>query len=269
MLKISQHGDVVQGQLFHKRFPLTVSFFLIDGLLVDTGAPILKQTLKDYFKAESIAQVVLTHHHEDHSGCAGWLKRAKQVPVYMHPQTKRILEAPPSIPMYRKLAWGQMEAVQGVEVGNELETDRFKFKVIDTPGHCQDHISLLEPNHGILFSGDLFVSKVIKYSLRDESVKQMLDSINTLLTYDFEEVYCAHAGRVKNGYQAFREKKAYLEELIEQVLDYYRQGMSIQEIKEKINPKPDWNHYLTMGEFSSYNMVKHIIDEYGSPLKVS
>ncbi|EGL84154.1 Zn-dependent hydrolase [Caldalkalibacillus thermarum TA2.A1] len=269
MLKLYQHKDLIQGQLFLKHFSLSVSFYLIDGLLIDTGAPVYKQTLKNYFKGQKIEQVVLTHHHEDHSGCAGWLSRAKQVPVYMHPETKRILQAPPSIPMYRKLVWGQMEAVEGQEIGDRLETEHFTFKVIHTPGHCQDHISLLESNRGILFSGDLFVSTVIKYSLRDESIKQMLDSINTLLTYDFEEVYCAHAGRVENGYEAFRQKKAYLEELIEAVLHYYKQGLETHEIKEKLFPKPDWNHYLTMGEFSSYNVVKHIIEEFGSTLKVS
>lgn len=165
--------------------------------------------------------------------------------------------------MYRYLTWGQMRPVQGTLIGEKIQTNRFTFDVVRTPGHCQDHLSLVEPNHGFVFSGDLFVSSRIKYSLhRGESLKSMLQSIEALLSYDFQHVFCAHAGFVPRGRQALEKKKKFLHELVDSVLFYYQEGQSLEEIREKLHPQIDWNHLLSRGEFSSRNVVRLIIDEF-------
>lgn len=43
-------------------------------------------------------------------------------------------------------------------IPDRLYTDRYRFAVLHTPGHSNDHICLLEPDEGWLFSGDLFLS---------------------------------------------------------------------------------------------------------------
>lgn len=263
-MNITTFGEVTQAKILIKPYSLSVSFHQLDGLLIDTGAPSHKKLLQTYFKDQKLDQVVLTHHHEDHSGLAHWLEKEKKLPVLMLAESKTILNNPPRIPFYRRVTWGQMEAVGGQIIGSKVETNKYTFEVIHTPGHCSDHISLLEPNHGFLFSGDLFVSSKIKYSLRQESLLSMLNSINKLLTYDFDVVYCAHAGRVKNGRHAFEQKKEFLEELVDKVLFHHEQGLELKEIRAKIHPKTDWKHLFSAGEFSSHNVIRLIIEEFAT-----
>lgn len=263
-MNITAYGDITQTELFIKRYSLSVSFYQLDGLLIDTGSPSHKKQLQVYYIEQGLDQVVLTHHHEDHSGLAHWLEKEKKLPIFMLPETQAILNSPPRIPFYRRVTWGQMEAVEGQIIGSKVETNKYSLEVIHTPGHCSDHISLIEPNHGFIFSGDLFVSSKIKYSLSGESLVSMLRSIDTLLSYDFDLVYCAHAGRIKHGRKAFQQKKEFLEELIEHVLSLHQQGLELSEIKEKIHPKIDWKHFFSCGEFSSHNVIRVIIDEFSS-----
>ncbi|WP_025028144.1 MBL fold metallo-hydrolase [Caldalkalibacillus mannanilyticus] len=262
-MKTKQIGDVIQTRLYLRPLGLSVCFYEIDHLLFDTGAPSQRKHLKKYLMDRPLEQVVVSHHHEDHTGMADWLERKKNLPIYMLPETQRILNHPYKLPMYRYLTWGQMRPVQGTLIGEKIQTNRFTFDVVRTPGHCQDHLSLVEPNHGFVFSGDLFVSSRIKYSLhRGESLKSMLQSIEALLSYDFQHVFCAHAGFVPRGRQALEKKKKFLHELVDSVLFYYQEGQSLEEIREKLHPQIDWNHLLSRGEFSSRNVVRLIIDEF-------
>lgn len=157
-MKTRTFNEITQGQIFLKPYSLSVCFYHIDGLLIDTGASSHRKELQPYYKDLRLEQGVLTHHHEDHSGLADWLESEMNLPIFMLPETREILNNPPKIPLYRRLTWGQMNKVQGQNIGSKMETNNFSFEVIHTPGHCSDHISLLEPNHGFLFTGDLFVS---------------------------------------------------------------------------------------------------------------
>ena len=83
MLKISYHEDVIcaQDEVSLLSSTLPISFFLVDGLLVDTGPSFLAELSTAFFNKHEIDQVVLTHVHEDHCGMAGWLQKNKQIPV--------------------------------------------------------------------------------------------------------------------------------------------------------------------------------------------
>ena len=130
-MKIKEMDDITQVRIHLKPVGMSVSFYEIDGLLIDTGAPSHKKKLQAYYKDRPIEQVVLTHHHEDHSGLASWLEREKNVPIYMMKETQEILNQPYKIPFYRSFTWGQMPPVQGqvIEIGSVVETDKYQFKV--------------------------------------------------------------------------------------------------------------------------------------------
>ena len=51
-----------------------------------------------------------------------------------------------------------------------IKTEHHNFQVIETPGHCPDHVSLYEPEQGWFFSGDLFVSEDQKVFRADEEI---------------------------------------------------------------------------------------------------
>ena len=68
-MKIYSFDDLEQAELTVSRMgnELEVSVYLIDGLLIDTGPYRKREELIALFEQRSIEQVILTHHHEDHT----------------------------------------------------------------------------------------------------------------------------------------------------------------------------------------------------------
>src|SRR2546426_6221524 len=77
----------------------------------------------------------------------------------------------------RRVAWGPRPPAPAVPLGEGLETSRFRFRVIHTPGHATDHVALFEPERGWLFSGDLYLAPRLRYLRADEDVYAMMDSL--------------------------------------------------------------------------------------------
>ena len=63
----------------------SVYLYLIDSILIDTGPHHLRKKVSAMIYGNNVATILLTHHHEDHSGNAGLLKDQCSVPVYLHP----------------------------------------------------------------------------------------------------------------------------------------------------------------------------------------
>ncbi|MGC5328206.1 MBL fold metallo-hydrolase [Brevibacillus sp. SYSU BS000544] len=74
--------------------------------------------------------------------------------------------------MYRRLFWGNREAFQPQTISETIESDQHRYQVIHIPGHAEDHIVLLDQEHGRLFSGDLFLTSRPRVMLRYESLYQ-------------------------------------------------------------------------------------------------
>ena len=64
-----------------------------------------------------------------------------------------------------------------------LETPRFRFRVIHTPGHSADHIALYEPNRRWLFSGDLYLAPRLRYLRAVLRMHRYLTSAMSLTHY--------------------------------------------------------------------------------------
>ncbi|AKS38165.1 hypothetical protein NP92_06010 [Anoxybacillus gonensis] len=76
-------GDVhvAKGTLTFQGVRLNVHCFSIDGVLIDTGAQSLAREFTQFFNQLQIDQVVITHFHEDHTGCAACLQSERQLPI--------------------------------------------------------------------------------------------------------------------------------------------------------------------------------------------
>ncbi|MDN3437872.1 MBL fold metallo-hydrolase [Planococcus sp. APC 3900] len=85
MIKVYEKEQVlcVEGILEQTRSKVFV--YLVDGMLIDTGAEKLQKELEVFFTDHSFDQVVLTHHHEDHTGNTAWLQQHVEVPFFLHP----------------------------------------------------------------------------------------------------------------------------------------------------------------------------------------
>ena len=105
-------------------------------IIVDPGCDrkaLLAALKKNQISLESIDYVLLTHSHTDHALLCGIFENAKVInPVEMYEGSTQT-------------------EYESTFLGNELE-------IIQTPGHCQEHCSLVVPTKEgiIVVAGDLF-----------------------------------------------------------------------------------------------------------------
>lgn len=113
-----------------------------EGVLIDPAYT--PETLVERARAQDLAvtHVVNTHGHPDHVNGNVDAVEATGAPVAGHPS----LAEAPDVPL------GD---------GDELSVGSLRLRVLETPGHADDHLVLYEPTHEILVTGDLiFVGKI-------------------------------------------------------------------------------------------------------------
>lgn len=262
-MKLNIFEDLKQIEINNSMFGMTlkVSLFFIDGLLIDTG-PIRKQKqLTERLDRLPIEQLVLTHHHEDHSGLAFWIQAKKQIPIYCHPLGVKKGNAKERLPFYRRVFWGPKKPYQAQPLEETLKTNQYTFQVIHTPGHAEDHIALYNVEKGWLFGGDLFVQRQPKSMFSFESVPKLIQSLEKILTYDFDVYICSHVGIIPNGYQVIKEKLSYLRSLRDKVVTLHEQGLTDQAIRKKLFPKRHMMHYLSFFDNSPMYIIRSVLYE--------
>lgn len=256
-MEIQKIGDITYtcGVVALSRGKMQVYAFATDGIMIDTGSQSLLQHFIPFFEKTDFEKVVLTHHHEDHTGGAAWIQANKRVPIYIHSMSIDDCSVTGDYPDYRKQIWGVREGFQALPLEKSFESKHDKWLTIHTPGHADDHMAFLNQDKGILFSGDLFVSPKTKVILRNESIPITIRSIKSLLNYNFQEVFCSHSGYLSNGKQMLQSKLDYLVNLEGEILHLNQSGKTVQEIKEKLFP----THYPII-QFSNHEWdSEHII----------
>ncbi|HBX23250.1 MAG TPA: MBL fold metallo-hydrolase [Desulfotomaculum sp.] len=261
-LQIINYQGVTCAMAMVKMFGarLKVCVYVVDGLLVDTGPSRFAREFTSFFSNRWINQVVLTHYHEDHSGNAPWLEK-QGVSIYIHPSSIPICQKKAELPIYRHYFWGRRDEFSPLALPDVVDTENGRWQVIETPGHCFDHVTLFNPEIGALFTGDLVVTPKTKLVLRTENVPQIIDSLRRLLQYDFRTVYCGHAGVVEKGREFIQAKLDYLENLQGEVLKMYREGRSLREINKKFFPKLAPLTIVSGGEWASAHLVGSLIKD--------
>lgn len=239
---------------------LNVHAFHTDGLLIDTGAASLFSEFKKFFDTADFDQVVLTHHHEDHSGGAHYVQDKYNISIWMHPHLIEECSKRAKYPFYRKAFWGVRKPFKAKPLGDTLKSRTSSWKVIETPGHAIDHVALINEQTGQLFSGDLYVHPETKLILSNESIPEIINSLERLLTYDFGEMFCCHAGYVDNGPKALRRKHNYLTSLRDEIQYLAEKGYSKKEIHKMVFPRRYPITYFSFGEWNSKHIVSSILD---------
>src|SRR5690625_1946278 len=161
---------------------LNVHAFHTDGLLIDTEAASLFSEFKKFFDTADFDQVVLTHHHEDHSGGAHYVQDKYNISIWMLPHLIEECSKRAKYPFYRKAFWGVRKPFKAKPLGDTLKSRTSSWKVIETPGHAIDHVALINEQTGQLFSGDLYVHPETKLILSNESIPEIINSLERLLT---------------------------------------------------------------------------------------
>jgi len=263
-IEIQQNRDVqcAHGKVAVQGIGMSVYSFFVDGLLIDTGSYSLSQEFQSFFNEIQIEQLALTHSHEDHSGNAAWLQQHKDVPIYIHHDSVSICANDGEYPLYRQALWGERPAFNAQPFGDTLQTNSATWDIIETPGHTTDHLSFYNRETGALFTGDLYIQTKTKVVLDEENIVHTLASLKKILNYDFEEVYCCHAGFLADGRTKIQEKIAYLEEMESNIRRLFDKGYSVEEMTKSIFAR-DYPITKVSGEqWSSKHIITAFINQF-------
>ncbi|OLO26253.1 hypothetical protein BTR23_23690 [Alkalihalophilus pseudofirmus] len=264
---ITTHEDVICLHGTIKKFGRVFTFnvYYVDGLLIDTGPMCVKDTVVEFAKDVQPKQIILTHFHEDHSGNADTLSKLLNIPVRTSSLTADLLKTSPTIPLYRRLIWGkELKAIQGDIVEHSISTDHYQFSIVKTPGHSIDHICLVNEVNGWLFSGDLFLGKRLLYGMKGESIPQLYHSVSNILAYDFDSVFCGHAGIVGHGHEALEAKQSFLQKLIQDTTSLYSRGWSEEKITKRLLSRQSAIQLFSGGEMAPKHLIHSIIESISS-----
>lgn len=239
----------------------SVYLYTIGSIVIDTGPHHLRKQVAAMLEGSKIATILLTHHHEDHSGNAAQLQKQLGAPVYLHAYGVNKLSQGFTILPYQHLLFGKAPALSAQPCPEIIEDEKLTLRAIHTPGHSRDHTVYFAADEGWLFSGDLWVGEKIQFFRVDEHIDQQIESLRKIAALDFEALFCGHRPCIENGRTLIRRKLDYLVSFRQQVIDLYRQGLDVGEIARRLRTKNDLAVRLfTMGNASFAHMVRSSVN---------
>ncbi len=141
--------------------------------VVDPGdAKVVDSYLKE--NGLKLENILITHHHYDHTGGVEQLKESYECNVY----------GPYDSPF------------KGVEIklkeNDEISIHGCSFKIIEVPGHTLDHIAYYSEEQNVLFCGDTLFSGGCG-RIFEGTPSQMYESLSKLSVLDLStKIYCTH-----------------------------------------------------------------------------
>ncbi len=271
MLRQYEHGAIVRVEAARTvcGHPLHhVYCFLLDGLLIDTGPPATAAAMARWASSQRIDTVVVTHHHEDHAGGAAQLAGSLAAPILAPPATVSILAAFPRIPLYRRLVWGQPGNATTTPLPELVETKRYRFRVVPTPGHAADHVALFEEKEGWLASGDLYISPRAVYLRQVEDAWTILASLERLRDLKPKLLLCSHAGLVADATRALERKIAYWRGLAAQARRLAASGLRLTSISRQLLGREGAMTVVSLGDFSKRNLIRSLLQDPQGPRRL-
>lgn len=246
--------------------PIKSSYiYTVGPVIIDTGPYHLRHHVEKLFNGNVASHILLTHHHEDHSGNAALLQKLSGAPVFLHEYGVAKLADSFNILPYQHILFGRAPAVQAQNCPEVIESDDLRVKAIHTPGHSNDHTVYYVEDKGWLFSGDLWVGEKIQFFRSDEKIEQQIASLKKILPLEFDKLFCGHRPSTKNCKKHVERKLDYLVSFQQQVIDLYQQGLVEAEIVKRMRVKNDLLIRLfTMGNASFSHMVRSSIDCFTS-----
>ena len=236
---------------------MSVFLYVVDGVVIDTGQHHMGGAVAGLLKNKDLKRIALTHHHEDHSGNAALIGHLHKIPVCGHPLTAAKLKMGFAIRPYQKIVWGKARPVEVAALPEVVESDRFAFTPVHTPGHSKDHTVFIEKKQGWLFSGDLYIGERIKFFRSDERFCDQIASLKKVLELDFDTLFCGHNPSLTDGKLKIRKKLQFLEDLYGNIKELVEKGYSDKAVIKALDPKNDrLVKWVTLGNASFANLLR-------------
>ena len=174
----------------------TFIVYRLKDTIVDAGPSNQWKYIKWFVKNKPFKQLLITHHHEDHSGNAGAIYKLTGIQPRAPKATVEILKRGFRIPPMQRLIWGAAGLAEAAELPQDLRIAGEKVISIPAPGHAKDMTCYLMQDRGWIFTADLYVASHIKLLRKDESIPILMQSIRKVLEYEFDLILCPHRGLV-------------------------------------------------------------------------
>ncbi len=282
MHEIRQHGPVTEwrwsteNKLLPK--PFWTSCYVIDGVLIDCGAPGSVGELKEFLLSlppeQKIAFCVLTHAHEDHAGGAKMLSDELGIPVYINPNGLKYVHNGYTYPDYRQLTWGtELLAAPKVQplpaAPFRTKSGTYNFELFPMPGHAPCLVALVERSQQWAFVADAVQPKYqMIFGGPTSSIQEYIVNIYGALvrfakfTRDMTHLKLFIAGHdvVENGVKFVEARITEIRELHQQAHLLRGQGLNERKLLQKLFGGESFIGGFTRGTLSRRNLVQSLLE---------
>lgn len=276
---------------------MTVNCYLLDNspnwVVIDTGLNSSKGRRKweeslavmgvDY---SQISDIVVTHHHLDHIGAAGWLQQQSGARVYIleqdyeyaHRYTEKNISRDIATDFFRAHGYTGFDTenpivdfrksvekltmplpeMEKVQEGQILDFGSFKFEVFWTPGHAPGHMCLYDRQKAYLFSGDFLLPDISSHvgfypGGSENPLKDVMSSLEKMRGLGARMVFPGHG-------PAFSDPDARIDEILhhhqirlDKIYRLLDHPMHIAALNEIIFGERDpFNTFLAVGETAAH-----------------
>jgi hydroxyacylglutathione hydrolase len=199
--------------------------YLVDGgdelALIDCGMAsgdslerVLGNVRAEGLDPEKITKVIVTHYHMDHAGGAARFRERLGVEVVAPADAAPALRTGDESAVALDVAnaagvyaadyhFQPVEVTREVREGDRIRVGKLELEVIETPGHCDGHVSLLlrGRERRYLFAGDAVFSggRVVLQNIHDCSIQKSAASIAKLARLEFDALLPGHAAICLEG----------------------------------------------------------------------
>ena len=249
------------GRQYQGRVLYWTAAYLVDGLLIDTGCSYSSEELTLFLEGQHLDLAVNTHHHEDHVGANQQLQQRFGIPIMASRESAPLIAQSPKLLPYQELVWGYPAPTVVDILPGHLETENYRFDVIETPGHCTGHVAFVEMTRGWCFTGDLFISREPKAMRPEEDIHEVARSMKKLVDLQTEKLilFTGLGNVVEDGKEALQSCIDYIHGLSKRAKALETQGHSASVMVNQLFGRESVLAGLTDGHISSENVVHALL----------
>jgi glyoxylase-like metal-dependent hydrolase (beta-lactamase superfamily II) len=236
---------------------MRVHVFRAGPFLIDAGPRHAQRQLLGWPGIDGAETCLLTHHDEDHVGNAGALTD-RGLAVRARPEVIEALHNTRTLalPLYRRVVWGTAEPGNVLPLDGDAAAQGWRLVPLHTPGHCEDHFVLHEPDRDLVFAGDLYVGRRVPVARSREDIDRILLSLRAVRELRPRAMLCAHRGHVAQPVEALTDKIAWLEDLVDQAQELAARGTEVPEITRRLLGPQGLVSWVSRGEYCKRNLIE-------------